>query len=105
MTHEELMKLSIEKLEEVELFNGSIRFDFILNGIQMRMNTHLIKENLFAIGSVFHHHKIDGECPLCGMGSMQKCSVLEECREEFFQRLIAFPHIRLGWVYRSYMKP
>ena len=105
MTHEELMLLPIECVEEKVFSDKSMWISFNLKKFRMVLNLHHIQDNQYKIRDVVHYFQHNDPCPFCQKAFIPKCLVLNKHREILFQRLIETPSIRLEWLYRSYINP
>ena len=104
MTHDEIMDLSIQNIEEEEITSyfkpGSLRIRFTIDAHEFYIGV-LKSENTFILQSIMHRQRFN-HCPFCNGIFEHKCSVLDEHKLALFERLIEANHLRLIWLNRQY---
>lgn len=100
MTHEEIMAIPIENVEESEWEdNGSIFIFFELNGISCYFEVFCSEDDVYSPSMISYGGK--KFCRYCKQKETY-CPKLEAHRETIFERVIQSKPIRLNWLYREY---
>lgn len=99
MTHDDIMKLPIENVEEIEWAGGStIDIWFDLNGIRCFFVAHRGTNNAYSPTVI--SYGLGKFCPYCNQEESH-CLLLNTYKEIIFERLIESNSIRLNWLYRE----
>lgn len=100
-TKENVLKLPIANIKEMERFDGSFVFSFDLDGTPLYLRVNKLSNGTLSPKDVEHRDR-SRTCPFCNRELKYVCRDLTYMRVMLFQRLIQSNELRLPWLYRTY---